>query len=342
MISDRVAKGLLPIAVVMLTFSACTTAEPEAPALAAGAPDWWCDQLPREANIEFERVDVETDWFQVHRLGDGVFSLNEPNQFQEVISYLVVGEERALLFDTGLGMSPIRTVVEQLTSLPIVVLNSHTHFDHIGGNAEFDHILAFDSAYTRANQRGFPHQELAGEVAPEAFCNGAPDGLDTGSFHTRPWSPSGTVRDGDTLDLGGRVLKVLHVPGHTPDSLALIDRQNRLLWTGDTYYDATIWIYVPETDLDAYERSLDRLAALAPSVKRLLPAHNTVSADPANLVEASRAIRQVRSGEVSGEEQSNHRVVFRFQNFSFLTSRPLLEGKKGDPSAGGSGLTTWP
>ena len=339
---DTGLKKVIALSVVMLAISACATEEPEAQALAAGAPDRWCDMLPREANLVFERVDVETDWFQVHRAEDGVFALIEPNQFQEVISYLVIGEERALLFDTGLGMSPIRTVVEQLTSVPIVVLNSHTHFDHIGGNAEFDRILAFDSPYTRANQRRFPHQELAGEVAPEAFCDGAPEGLDTGSFHTRPWSPSGTVRDGDTLDLGGRVLEVLHVPGHTPDSLALIDRENRLLWTGDTYYDATIWIYVPETDLEAYERSLDRLAALAPSVDRLLPAHNTVSADPANLVEASRAIRLVRSGEVSGEEKSNQRVVFRFQSFSFLTSRPLLEGKKGDQSVGGSGLTTWP
>ena len=339
---DRITERFLLIAVLMLTFTASATAEPEAPELAAGAPDWWCNQLPRDANLLFERVDVETDWFQVHRVEEGVFALIEPNQFQEAISYLVVGAERAVLFDTGLGMSPIRPVVEQLTSLPIMVLNSHTHFDHVGGNAEFDHILAFDSPYTRANQRGFPHSELAGEVAPEAFCDGTPDGLDTGSYHTRHWSPTGTVSDGDSLDLGGRVLEVLHVPGHTPDALALIDRENGLLWTGDTYYDATIWIYVPETDLDSYQSSLDRLAALAPSVKRLLPAHNTVFADPANLIEASRVIRGVRSGKISGEEQSNHRVVFRFQNFSFLTSRPLLEGKKGDQSAGGSGLTTWP
>lgn len=292
--------------------------------------------------MEFERVAVENDWFDVRRVADGVFALMEPNQFQEVISYLIIGEEQALLFDTGLGMSPIRPVIEQLTALPVVVLNSHTHFDHIGGNAEFDRILAVSSPYTTANQRGFPHSELAGEAASDAFCSAAPADFDARSYHTSSWSPTGTVADGDKLDLGGRVLEVIHVPGHTPDALALIDRENGLLWTGDTYYDATIWIYVPETDLDLYQHSLDRLAALAPSVKRLLPAHNTASADPANLIEAARAIRLVRSGEVSGEEQSNQRVVFRFQPFSFLTSKPLLAGKKGDTTVGGSGLTTWP
>jgi len=341
MFENGLKKGAA-LAVAILAISACAAVESDAPALAAGAPDKWCDQLPREANLTAERIDVETDWFEVRKVADGVFALMEPNQFQEVISYLMVGEDRALLFDTGLGMSPIRTVVEQLTTVPIVVLNSHTHFDHIGGNAEFDRILAVDSPYTRANQRGFPHRELAGEVAPESFCGGPPHGLDTATYHLRPWTPTGVVHDGDTIDLGGRVLEVLHVPGHTPDSLALIDRENGLLWTGDTYYDATIWIYVPETDLESYERSLDRLAALAGSVERLLPAHNTVSADPANLIEAARAIRGVRSGSVSGEEQSHHRVVFRFGRFSFLTSKPLLEGERGDPTIGGSGLTLWP
>jgi len=339
---DRGLKKAIALSVVILVFSACAKEESDTPPLAAGAADGWCDQVPREVNLDFDRIDVKTDWFQVHRVAEGVFALIEPNQFQEVISYLVVGAERALMFDTGLGMSPIRPVVEQLTSLPIVVLNSHTHFDHVGGNAEFDRILAVDSPYTRANQRGFPHSELAGEVAPESFCDGPPEGLDSGTFHTRPWTPSGLIHDGDTLDLGGRVVEVLHVPGHTPDALALIDRENGLLWTGDTYYDATIWIYIPETDLDAYESSLDRLAALAPAVTRLLPAHNTVSADPQNLVEAARAIRLVRSGGVEGEAQSHHRVVFRFSSFSFLTSRPLLDGKKGDQTAGGSGLTKWP
>lgn len=301
----------------------------------------WCDSLPREVNRQFQRVDVDSDWFEVRRLEEGVFAILEPNQFQETISYLVTGSERATLFDTGLGMSPLRPVVEQLTSLPVSVLNSHTHYDHVGGNADFERILAFDSPYTRANQAGFPHSELSGEVAPESFCQAPPAGLDPLSFHTRAWKPTGLVADGDKLDLGGRTLEVLHVPGHTPDALALIDRANGLLWTGDTYYDATLWLYVPETDLDAYERSLERLVGLAPSVKRLLPAHNTVSAEPARLAEALRAIRQVRSGGVQAMEESNDRVIFRFPHFSILTSKQLLEGGMGDPSVGGSGLSLW-
>ena len=228
------------------------------------------------------------------------------------------------------------------TKLPVEVLNSHTHYDHVGGNAEFDRVLALDTPYTSANQRGFSHQELAGEVAPDSFCHGPPAGADTAGFHTRPWHPARVVADGDTVDLGGRRLEILGIPGHTPDAIALLDRTNGLLWTGDSYYDATIWLYVPETDLDNYERSIARLAALAPSVKRVLPAHNTASADPGHLRLAKDAIRQVRSGTVTGIEEPGNRIVFRFPEFSILTSKALLEGKKGDRTRGGSGLTTWP
>ena len=124
--------------------------------VAAPEPVRWCDLLPRPANAALPRVRVASDWFEVYRAADGVFALVEPYQFQEAISYLIVGKDRALLFDSGLGLVPIRPVVEELTSLPVEVLNSHTHFDHVGGNAEFDRILALDTPYTLANSSRLP------------------------------------------------------------------------------------------------------------------------------------------------------------------------------------------
>ena len=309
----------LAIWIVVLASSACAIG-PEISSPQPGSTQSWCDALPRKINLNFERIDVDTDWFQVYRVDDGVFALVEPKQFQETVAYLILGSERGLMFDTGLGMSPIRGVVEQLTDLPITGVNSHTHYDHVGGNGEFDHVLAVDSAYTRANQRGFPHSELAGEVAAASFCGGPPEGLDTDSFHTRPWTSSGINSDEDELELGGRVLEILHIPGHTPYALAMLDRENGLLWTGDTFYDATIWLYVPETDLDQYERSLERLGEFSSSSRRLLPAHNTVSAEPAHLLAASRAIRQVREGLVNGVEQSSRLPFLSLFDSDFKTA----------------------
>ncbi|HEY2946474.1 MAG TPA: MBL fold metallo-hydrolase, partial [Vicinamibacteria bacterium] len=191
----------------------------------------------------------------VYRAGDGVFAICEPHQFQEVISYLIVGSRSALLFDTGLGIGKITGIVKELTRLPVTVLNSHTHFDHVGGNADFGRILAMDTDYTRANARGFSHERVQGEIAPAALCRGLPAGFDPARYRTRSFIPTQFIKDGHTVDLGGRRLTVLHVPGHTPDAVALVDAAAGLLFTGDSFYEGTIWLYVPETDLTAYAAS---------------------------------------------------------------------------------------
>jgi glyoxylase-like metal-dependent hydrolase (beta-lactamase superfamily II) len=283
-------------------------------------------------------VPVPGDWFQVYRLDDGVFALYEPLQLQEVLSYLVVGSKSALLFDTGLGIGKIALVVKSLTPLPVTVLNSHTHFDHVGGNADFLHILAMDTEYTRANARGFPHATVAGEVAPTALCAGLPPGVQASSYRTRPYHPSQFTRDGHQIDLGRRKLEVLHVPGHTPDAVALLDRERGLLFTGDTFYEGPIWLFAPETDLEAFARSVDRLAALAPTLRRLHPAHNTPRADPKRLLDLREAIRRVRSGAATSVDAGNGQIESAFQGFSILTSNQALRGRPSDPKQGGSGL----
>lgn len=257
----------------------------------------WCSALPRATNAAFATVDVGSTWFDVRPVEPGVFAINQPQQFQEAIAYLIVGSRRALLFDTGVGMVPIRPVVERLTLLPVTVINSHSHFDHVGGNAEFDDVWSLDTPFTRANEAGKPHAGLASEVAADAFCDAPPTGLDTAAFHSRAWKVTKRIHDGDSIDVGGRVLEILAAPGHTPDAVALLDRANGLLWTGDSYYRSTIWLFSPETDLDAYERTMTRLDSLVPQLRRLLPAHNTVSEPPTQITETLAAFRAMRRGE---------------------------------------------
>lgn len=279
----------------------------------------WCRQLPRPEYKALERVLNNESWFEVYRIRPGVFAIYEPKQFEEVISYLILGEKRAVLFDTGLGVGKISAVVGKLTPLPITVINSHTHFDHVGGNAEFKEIWNRDLPYTRRNMRGERNVYSRDTLASERLCGPLPAGVNAASYKIRAWKNTRVLQNNKRLDLGGRELEVIFTPGHTPDSLSLLDPKNGLLFTGDTFYPGPIYLFVPETDFAAYTRSVERLAALEPRIKLLLPGHNVPVADPTYLKRLATAVEQVNSNQAKGQVTEGHRE-YLFDGFSLLLS----------------------
>ena len=114
------------------------------------------------------------------------------------------------------------------------------------------------------------------------------------------------------------MLQVISTPGHTPDSISLWDAQNKLLFTGDMYYPGPIFLFRPETDLDAYEASIKKMSALGAAL--LLPAHNVPVADPADLPRVLAAIKQARSGKMK-PIKAEHWSEYKFEGFSFLLSK---------------------
>jgi len=277
----------------------------------------WCRELPRAQYKKLERVNVNDDWFEVYRIRPGVFAIYEPHQFEEVISYLILGTHRALLFDTGLGVGRISQITTKLTRLPVSVLNSHTHFDHIGGNAEFSDIMGEDTPFTRASIKGQSNIYSRDALAADRICGALPTGVRADSYAIRPWRISHWVKDGERIDLGDRQLEIIFTPGHTPDSLCLLDRKNGLLFTGDTFYPGPIYLFTPETDFASYARSVSRLAYLAPSLKLLLPGHNVPVAEPVYLVRLLEAVKKVQAGRINPTVTEGRRE-YRFQGFSLL------------------------
>ncbi|MBV8053521.1 MAG: MBL fold metallo-hydrolase [Acidobacteriaceae bacterium] len=286
------------------------------PAFAQSPVPEWCRALPRPEYKALERVPTSDPWFEVYKIRPGVFAIYEPHQFEETISYLIVGEKKALLFDTGMGISDLRKVTSALTRVPIIVLNSHTHNDHVGDNWQFDTVLGMDTDFTRTNARG-SKEDAQAEIAPGNICGSLPKGFDAKSYATRSWHITSYVHDGDHIDLGSRTLEVLATPGHTPDAICLLDRANGLLFTGDTYYPAPIWLYRPETDLVAYAASIRRIAALASQIKMVLGAHNVPVAQPSVLPRLVVAFDAVRSGKVQPISTGPGEVLYKVDEFSF-------------------------
>jgi glyoxylase-like metal-dependent hydrolase (beta-lactamase superfamily II) len=277
----------------------------------------WCRQMPRPEYKRLHRIDSADPWFEVYEIRQGVFAIYEPHQFEEVISYLILGKSRALLFDTGMGIGRISRVVAKLTTLPVTVLNSHTHFDHTGGNAEFSSILDPDTPFTRKNAEGQSNIYSRDALAPERICGKLPADVQSTSYSVRPFKISQWVKDEERIDLGDRELEVIFTPGHTPDSLCLLDRKNGLLFTGDTFYRGPIYVFTPETDFATYAKSVDRIAKLVPALKMLLPSHNIPIADPEYLNRLAGAVHDIQSGNLKPTLNQGRRQ-YSFLGFSLV------------------------
>ncbi|MFL6305607.1 MAG: MBL fold metallo-hydrolase [Candidatus Sulfotelmatobacter sp.] len=300
-------------------FLVCAALAPSS--VAQGAIPEWCRALPRPEYKTLERVPVSDAWFEVYKPAAGVFAIYELHQAEETIGYLITGTKRALLFDTGMGISDMKKVTTELTRLPIIVLNSHTHDDHVGGNWEFDTIYGMDTDFTRANAKG-SREDAQAEIAPDQICGALPKSFDAKSYATRPWKITKYIHDGEKIELGGRNIEVIATPGHTPDAISLFDRANGLLFTGDTYYPAPVWLFRPETDLNAYAASIRRLAALAPEVNLVLGAHNVPVAPASVLARLVAAFDAVRAGKVAGTPAPGGKVLYTVNGITFLMRAP--------------------
>ena len=287
----------------------------------AGKDNWW-DALPRPAWSEFEKTEQSQDWFEVRNIQDGLFAIYEPGQFEEVISYLVVGTEKALLFDTGLGIGDMKRVVSELTELVPIVVNSHTHYDHVGGNHQFDTVRGTETDYTRMSANGREHDAVAEFVGEGWIWKPTPAGFSRESYRSEPFAIAETLEDGDVFELGGRKLEVLLTPGHAPDALCLLDRENRLLFTGDTFYPATLYAHLVGSDFHLYRKTAQRLSDLAGDVDFVLPAHNEPWVSSDYLPKMRDAFESIVNEETPFVITDDERE-YSFEGFTILTPEPL-------------------
>jgi hydroxyacylglutathione hydrolase len=202
------------------------------------------------------------DYYLVETIDAATFAIGEPRADQGNYSYLIVGAERAILFDAGTGKRDIVALVRSLTALPVTVVPSHLHFDHVGALGRFDHTALLDVGDLRARATdgglGLRRYEFMGLW----------DGLPAPRFHVDTW-----WQPGQTLDLGQRSVTVLHTPGHTPTSLSLYDADRRQLFCGDFLYPGQLYAFLPGASRRAYRDTAERLLARLDARTTLLTAH---------------------------------------------------------------------
>ena len=259
---------------------------------------------------------MTTDWFVVRRVTRDLWMIAEPGH---VVNWLYVGSERALLVDTGTGIVPIAPLVARLTDRPVTVVNTHYHFDHIGGNAGFAERLAGTVAgplLERAAPRDLLRRYLAAFPAiiadtrarmaadPDAFALTPETQVRDFPPHFDPeaWLPgrvpaTALLREGDEIDLGDRRLRVIETPGHSPDGISLFDERHGVLFVGDTVMEGALYAHYDESSLGDLRASAAKLAALDAPVHMVCAGHvPRAIAETSLIAETVEALDQVLNG----------------------------------------------
>lgn len=218
---------------------------------------------------KFKRIPTTDGWFEVIKLPNNIYAFYEPGHIENVNSFLIIGESRDLLYDTGMGIASIKQAIYEVREskgLPkheLIVFNSHGHLDHIGGNHEFDLVYALDDDWRIEKiTKGIPAgQDIWMEYykALTPLPN-PPAHFSAETMLVRPIDESNIryIRENDVFDLGDRQFKVIVSRSHTTDSVILYDTKNKLLFTGDVFVPSAFYVM----DMIEFHKDLKMLSNL--------------------------------------------------------------------------------
>lgn len=229
------------------------------------------------------------DWFTIDKIDENTYIISEYRHWEETHCYLLNGENNSLLIDTGLGICNIYDEVIKLTDKPVIAAATHIHWDHIGGHKFFPEFYAHQAELGWLNGE-FP---LSAETVRNMVVDRCdlPKEFDVSGYNMFQGMPSRILEDGDIIDIGGRMVEVLHTPGHSPGHMCFWEKERGYLFTGDLVYKDTLLAYYPSTDPIAYLASLERIAELP--VSRVFPAHHSLDIEPEIIVRMRDAFRDL-------------------------------------------------
>lgn len=217
--------------------------------------------------------------YQVIQIDSHTWRIEEPG----VRFFLLEGTERALLIDSGMQVRNAREIAEGLTSLPLSLLLTHGDRDHVGSNEEFPVFYMHPAEASNY----YNTQGKTGEFLP--------------------------VWDGEVLDLGDRPLEIIALPGHTPGSIAVLDRKARVLIGGDPVQDGQIFMFGVQRQMHAYIHSLARLEGYRDAFDWVYPSHGSFPVSPDLIPALGEGAEKVLRGEVQGMESEMHgRKIMRY------------------------------
>lgn len=238
---------------------------------------------------------ITDPWFTVERIDETTFAISEYGHWEKVHSFLLLGSEKAALIDTGLGIDNIKRITDQLTDLPITVITTHVHIDHIGCHGKFDEIYVheLEKDWLINGIKGLPIEQIRKDIGRDITLP-TPASFDPASYTPFQGHPSETMKDRDIINPGNRPLTILHTPGHSPGHVCILDENSGYLFTGDLLYTGTpVYAFYPTTNPVDLVDSLERIANLS-GLKRIYGSHNQLGLDIHILEDVKEAVKELR------------------------------------------------
>jgi len=195
--------------------------------------------------------------FDVKEIDPGLYLIKD---LLEVNLFLIVGENRALLFDTGYGIGDTPALIKSITDKPLTVILGHGHIDHANGAYQFDEVYLREPDYELCREHTGP--EIRGSILERLHDAG----LDPG-FDEEEWKNNGTcnlkpLEPGTEYDLGGLHVEVIDMAGHTGGSIGLLLVEKRILLDSDSA-NTHCWMFMPQSlSMREYIKMLERVKQL--------------------------------------------------------------------------------
>lgn len=203
------------------------------------------------------KISGSEDWFEVYEIAGNLFAFCETRHYENTTVSLIIGPEKAALIDTGCGIGNLRKAVAEVTDKPVIVINTHTHLDHLGSNRQFDEIAMFDHPLSRrVALDGASHQIMQREILAENLVTKPwPRDFDPSDVALAPFNVNHWLKDGERVDFGGLELEVIYTPGEAADHICLLDRADRILFCGDILLHGPVWTHLEGGSLNACLRA---------------------------------------------------------------------------------------
>ena len=208
---------------------------------------------------------VASHWYETRKYSNEVSLIRECHVSPDLCCNIwhVRGRDRDILVDSGLGVMPLRDTVAALCDHELLAVASHTHFDHIGCHHEFEHRLCHPAeahVLKKPTAENTVWKEYRSMLEEDKVLQALPyEGFSFNDYSILPAPPTRLIDEADVLDLGNRLFRVFHMPGHSPGSICLFEAETSTLFTGDVLYDGELLDSLMGSNPDQYTETLARL-----------------------------------------------------------------------------------